>query len=182
MDDPADKKSVIAEKPHGKRLIYVSGIVRSVTEDRLREYFAPCGEMTHCEILLNRDGIRIGEAYLEFATEIASKACIALHGAELDGSRLIINHYNQKSVIIYGIPRSETDNRFNESFAPCGEMTHCVLILNNDGLITGIAAISFATEIVCKACIALHGADLDGHRHIKTHTKWIIKKKDNALQ
>jgi len=70
----------------------VHGLPNDTTEDRVREYFAQCGEMTNCRLLLNKVGKCNGIAIMSFATKEASEACIALNGADFDSCCLGIDY------------------------------------------------------------------------------------------
>jgi len=47
-DESPTKKSAITKNPDSDKQIFVKGLSNDATEDRVREYFAQCGEMTDC--------------------------------------------------------------------------------------------------------------------------------------
>jgi RNA recognition motif-containing protein len=76
----------------GSRL-YVGNLSYSTTEESLRAAFAPFGQVTSANIMLDRmSGRSRGFGFIEFGTETeARKAIEGLNGAELDGRSLTVN-------------------------------------------------------------------------------------------
>ncbi|MBN2206023.1 MAG: RNA-binding protein [Candidatus Aminicenantes bacterium] len=67
--------------------LYVGNLNFKTTEDKLKEHFAPFGEVASVNILQGR-----GFGFVEMATpESAQEALSKLNGTEFDGRRLIVN-------------------------------------------------------------------------------------------
>lgn len=67
--------------------IYIGNLSYDTTEDKLREAFAPYGEVTSVSVVTDRESGRPrGFAFVEMATPQAANAAIAaLNGTQLDG-------------------------------------------------------------------------------------------------
>jgi nucleolin len=60
------------------------------TIDGLRQYFSNCGEILHVDLLLAKSGVSRGLAYLQFASDDAVEAALALNGQLLDARPIIV--------------------------------------------------------------------------------------------
>ncbi len=76
----------------GKR-IYVGNLSFAFTEELLRQTFAPYGELTDAQIVVDRDsGQSRGFGFVTMSTdESAAKAIEALHGTSVDGRALNVS-------------------------------------------------------------------------------------------
>lgn len=94
----------------GSRL-YVGNLSYSTTEESLRAAFAPYGQVTSANIMLDRmSGRSRGFGFIEFnSDEEAKKAIEALNGADLDGRSLTVNEARA---------REEGSNRGGGGFRP----------------------------------------------------------------
>lgn len=73
--------------------IFIGGIPYATTEAELREYFAQCGEIESCNIIIDRATNRSkGFGFIEFTTEeAANNAVETLNGTELGGRSIVVN-------------------------------------------------------------------------------------------
>jgi cold-inducible RNA-binding protein len=73
--------------------LFVGGIPYSTTEADLRDYFAQCGNVVSCSIIIDRATNRSkGFGFVEFETaEEAQKAVDTLNGTELGGRSIVVN-------------------------------------------------------------------------------------------
>ena len=73
--------------------IYVGNLIRSVTEDQLRELFSAYGEVTTVRIIKDREtGMVRGFAFVEMPNdEDAQKAIDALNGQDYEGRTMRVN-------------------------------------------------------------------------------------------
>ena len=73
--------------------LYVGNLPYSVTEQALRELFAPCGEIVSVAVITDRDtGRPRGFAFVEMADAAgAQKAIATINGATLDNRQLTVN-------------------------------------------------------------------------------------------
>ena len=78
--------------------IFVGNIDYSVTEQDLRELFAPYGVVDRITLITDREtGRPRGFGFVEMADDTAAKAAIAgLHGTELAGRPLNVNEARQR--------------------------------------------------------------------------------------
>lgn len=73
--------------------LYVGSLPYSVTEDQLREMFAPFGSIESCRIITDKfSGQSKGFGFVEMATEEDSqKAIEGVNGREMNGRTLVVN-------------------------------------------------------------------------------------------
>lgn len=90
----------------GKKL-YVGNLAYAITDDRLREIFAPYGEVTSAKVVIDRDSGRSkGFGFVEFsADDQASAAIQALHESDIDGRKLNVSEARPQA------PRDESGFR-----------------------------------------------------------------------
>ena len=91
--------------------VYVGNMSFDTTETKLRELFEAHGEVTSVNIITDRyTGRPRGFAFVEMATEEASKAAIAaLDGQEVDGRTLKVNEAKPRRSA--GADRNRQDRR-----------------------------------------------------------------------
>lgn len=89
--------------------LYVGNVAFSTTEDQVKDLFAEMGNVTRCQLILDRYTNKSrGFAFVEMGTqEEADKAVAELNGKELDGRRLVVNEAR---------PREERPPRRNDDF------------------------------------------------------------------
>ncbi|CAH8384170.1 unnamed protein product [Eruca vesicaria subsp. sativa] len=69
-----------ADKSQGSNL-YVKNLDESVTDDKLREHFAPFGTITSCKVMRDPTGVSRGSGFVAFSTpEEASRAIAEMNG------------------------------------------------------------------------------------------------------
>ena len=73
--------------------IYVGNLPYNITEDELRDFFAPHGSVEEVKLIMDfNTGRSKGFGFITFATEQASEAAIqGANGAELGGRKLKVN-------------------------------------------------------------------------------------------
>src|SRR5688572_25781547 len=101
-------KSESAEDIVGNRL-YVGNLPYTVTDDQLREAFAPHGEVTSASVVMDRaTGRSRGFGFVEMSTpEQATKATEQMNGALLEGRPLTVNEARERA------PRTGGPRPFN---------------------------------------------------------------------
>lgn len=81
----------------GLKTIYVGNLPYSVTEDDLRELFAPHGELLSVKLISDRDtGLPRGFGFVEMEAAPAAAAIAALDGTEYKGRTIRINEARDK--------------------------------------------------------------------------------------
>ena len=73
--------------------IYVGNLPKTVTEDSIREKFAQFGEVTEVKIIKDHlTGELRGFAFVEMPSKTDAESAIqSMNGAEMDGSKLVVN-------------------------------------------------------------------------------------------
>ncbi len=77
----------------------ISNLPRWISDLHLKQYFNGCGKIVHASIARDINTMRpLGYGYLIFADEIATKNALAKDGCLLDGTKLIVELYDEASV------------------------------------------------------------------------------------
>ncbi len=89
-----------------KRL-FVGGLPYTTTSDELREIFAKIGEVTSCDVIMDKfTNQGKGFAFVEYADDAnADKAISELNGTELGGRKIVVNEARpreERSSGVYG--------------------------------------------------------------------------------
>lgn len=76
-----------------KKKLYVGNLPWSVTNDSLRELFAPCGEITEAIVITDRySGRSKGFGFVTFANEAdAEKAIAEMAEKDIEGRKMVVN-------------------------------------------------------------------------------------------
>jgi len=70
-----------------------------MTEDQLRQLFAPYGNIVHCKLMIDRRvNLSMGYAFIAYSTpEESANAIAALNGKQLENKRLKISYARPSS-------------------------------------------------------------------------------------
>jgi cold-inducible RNA-binding protein len=81
------------------KTIYVGNLNYSTTEESLRDFFTPFGEIDSVKMITDRDTGRFkGYAFVEMTTDDAAQSAIlSLNGKELDGRPLRVNEARRRN-------------------------------------------------------------------------------------
>jgi len=76
-----------------KKKLYVGNLPWSVTNDSLRELFAPCGEVTEAIVITDKySGRSKGFGFVTFANDAdAEKAITEMANKDLEGRKIVVN-------------------------------------------------------------------------------------------
>lgn len=80
------------------RKLFVGGLAFSVTETKLRDFFAPAGTIESVAIITDRfTGEPRGFGFVEMSSEEEAKAAITqLNGQSLDGQAVVVNEARER--------------------------------------------------------------------------------------
>lgn len=118
--DREKKKAASLYQNHGRNL-YVKHLPDDITDDRLREIFAPFGKITSCAIMKEPNGTFKGFAFVCFEDrQHASAALRSLNGHSLDNSKklLYVSHAEQKDMRIRLLQQRRAAMRHQSRMAP----------------------------------------------------------------
>ncbi|KAJ4971704.1 hypothetical protein NE237_004803 [Protea cynaroides] len=113
LDEDESKKhaELLALPPHGSE-VYVGSIPHDATDEDLRSFFEPIGELTEVRVMKGKDsGENKGYAFVTFRTkELASKAIEELNNKELKGRKIKCSTSQAKHRLFIGnVPKSWTE-------------------------------------------------------------------------
>ena len=78
--------------------IYLGNLVRSITEDQIKEFVSEYGEITSVKIIMDREtGQPRGFAFIEMSNQDEAKNFIAqCNGMEFEGRRLVVSEARKR--------------------------------------------------------------------------------------
>jgi RNA recognition motif-containing protein len=135
--------------------LYVDNIPKSVSEEELRQLFAPHGTVTRCKIAID---FLTRYAFVHFETpEQAANAITALHGAKIHGQDLKVSIAKRKekpkvqisknlNIYVAGIPKSYSDKDLRTLFSPFGELKEVKILKDPQGQPRGIGFVRFVDK------------------------------------
>jgi nucleolin len=84
--------------PAGQSMgIFVGGLSWNVDNDQLQQFFAECGEVTSARVQMDRNtGKSRGFGYVDFSSNDAVEAALALNGSEFDGRTIKVDRSTSK--------------------------------------------------------------------------------------
>ena len=157
--------------------IFVGGLPRSIAEAELDELFSAYGDVHRTQLVRNRESGRgRGFGFVEMLdSQEAKRACDALHGAEIDGSRLTCNVADNsrplpspgpeacyRAVCVKNVPYAATEGDLRELFERIGPTHDIDLQVNARGVRTGVAFVTLGSAADAERALLLNGAVLLG--------------------
>jgi nucleolin len=76
--------------------VFVVNIAFDATEEKIREFFAKCGDIKEVKMINKANGTFRGFAFVEFESEESAKKAIGLSGKELDGREIKVSQAETK--------------------------------------------------------------------------------------
>jgi cold-inducible RNA-binding protein len=77
--------------------VYVGNLAYTITQDELREFFSPCGEISDVSIPVDRETRRArGFAFVEFKDRDAIKAAMDMTGQSLKGRTVNVSEAKER--------------------------------------------------------------------------------------
>lgn len=78
--------------------VYVGNLNYQITQDELRDFFSPCGEITDVSIPVDRETRRArGFAFVEFKDADAIQAAMGMTGQTLKGRTVNVSEAKERS-------------------------------------------------------------------------------------
>lgn len=123
LDDESKKHAeLLALPPHGSE-VYVGGIPPDATEEELRSFCEPAGEVTEVRMMKGKDSSENkGYAFVTFRTrELAATAIEKLNNTEFKGKRIKCSASQAKHRLFLGnIPRSWSEDDLKKAVLEIG--------------------------------------------------------------
>lgn len=123
IDDERKKHSeLLALPPHGSE-VYIGGILDDVTEEDLKKFCEPAGEVTEIRVMKGKNSSQNkGYAFVTFRTkELAAKAVEDLNDTELKGKKVKCSTSQSKHRLFIGnVPRNWSEDELKKVVAEAG--------------------------------------------------------------
>lgn len=96
--------------------VFVGGLARSLTEDKVHKVFAACGEITDMRLIKDQKGNLKGFGFVRFATkEAADKALKELSGSMLEGKKIgVLPSAAQDTLFLGNLNKGWSADDFNK--------------------------------------------------------------------
>lgn len=180
------ESSTTAKIPHDSEkdpnTVFVSNLLFSIDEDRLKETFLPLGEITEIRLVKNQMGKSKGFAYIEFKNQSSVQAALSMDRTKLDGRPMFISPsvdksknptqfkfpttLDKKTVFVSNLPFNVKESELENLFKEHGKVNQVRLVTNRAGKPKGFGYIEYEEETAASAAIvALDGSQV-GDRQI----------------
>lgn len=166
VDDAAAADAVDEEEEEQTNLI-VNYLPQHVSEEKLRELFAPFGELVHVKLMLDKvTQSSMGYGFVKFAKpESAAAAIDALNGRQMDQKKLRVGYSHPRTeanVYVGNLKPSVTKEQLEELFRRYGPIIECKILVDHEtGASKGCGFVKFENVNHAKDAIAgCSGADL----------------------
>ncbi|KAK7506101.1 hypothetical protein BaRGS_00002823 [Batillaria attramentaria] len=191
-DEPAAKK--VKEEPveHGESVqhnpskdnvtVFVSNLDYEVGEERIREAFHKCGDITNVRLVKNFKGKSKGFCYVEFADPNSVLAALKLDRQPLDGRPMFVSRcedrsagnkttpfkystdLEKKKLFVSRLPYSCTVDTLTTIFKEHGPLKDVRLVTYRSGAPKGLAYVEYETaEAAAQAVLKLDGLKIGDH-------------------
>ena len=164
--------------------IFVGGLPRSVAEKELDELFSQYGDVHRTRLVRNSESGRSKRfGFVEMLdVEEAKRAIEALRGCEIDGSTLTViqardsrpfrasgPEVGYRDVCVKGLAFETSEEELRELFGTIATVREVRLVLNQTGVRTGIAFVTFGSAADADRALQLDGTLL-GERTIRVRS------------
>lgn len=146
------------QRPNEAFKIFVPNLNGNASEEEVRAFFAPCGEIV--DFCLRRND-RGAFAFIGFANAAAFNAALGKSGQSIAGSPVDIKEKGDANkVFVSNLSGQTTESDVRAFFAPCGEIVDFCLRTNERG---AFAFIGFSNNAAYNAAINMSGKELNGN-------------------
>lgn len=162
--------------------IFVSNLLFSIDEERLKDTFAPLGEISEVRLVRNQMGKSKGFAYVEFKTESSVQAALSMDRTKLEGRPMFISQsvdksknptqfkfptsLDKKTLFVSNLPFEIKESDLEPLFKEHGKINQIRLVTNRAGKPKGFGYIEYEEETgASSAIVALDGTQV-GDRQI----------------
>jgi len=157
----------VDEEEEEQTNLIVNYLPQHVSEDRLRELFAPFGELVHVKLMLDKvTQSSMGYGFVKFAKpESAAAAITAMNGRQMDQKKLRVGYSHPRTeanVYVGNLKPSVTKEQLEELFKRYGPIIECKILVDRDtGVSKGCGFVKFENVNHAKDAIAgSSGAEL----------------------
>ncbi|KAK3597200.1 hypothetical protein CHS0354_003704 [Potamilus streckersoni] len=141
------------------RTIFVSNLLYSIDEDRIKEIFSKCGAVSDVRLIRNFKGASKGYAYVEFEDELPVIKALAMDREMVEGRPMYVSRcedrHKQKAqfkfstemeknkLFVKNLPFTCTKDALEKIFAEHGELKEVRLVTYRSGRPKGLAYVEY---------------------------------------
>ncbi|CAH3157953.1 unnamed protein product [Porites lobata] len=161
--------------------VFVSNLLFSVDEERLKDVFLPLGEVVEVRLVRNQIGKSKGYAYVEFKNQSSVEAALSMDRTKLEGRPMFISpsvdkstnptqfkfptSLNKKTLFVSNLPFDAKESDLEELFKGHGKINEIRLVTNRAGKPKGFGYIEYEQETgASSAILALDGSQMGGRQ------------------
>ncbi|KAI1702731.1 RNA recognition motif domain-containing protein [Ditylenchus destructor] len=122
-----------------KFTLFVGGLSKETSVETLREYFSKFGQLTECEIKLDRQtGQSRGFGFVAFSSQKELDSALDAEPHVIDGTRVKLNYVTSEfDVFVTCLHSNITETALNEFFSHYGQLRRCEIKETSIGVRTG---------------------------------------------
>ncbi|XP_041347974.1 squamous cell carcinoma antigen recognized by T-cells 3-like isoform X2 [Gigantopelta aegis] len=162
--EDAARESMIVQHDSSKniRTVFVSNIRFDLDEDRIKEIFSKCGNITDVRLVKNFKGKSKGYAYVEFEDELCVTPALAKDREMVEGRPMFVSRCEDRQgakaefkfstdmetnkLFIKGLPFTCTVEALRTIFSQHGELKDVRLVTYRNGTPKGLAYVEYCDE------------------------------------
>lgn len=162
--------------------VFVSNLLFSVDEERLKKTFSPLGDITEVRLVKNQMGKSKGFAYIEFKNQASVQAALSMDRTKLNGRPMFVSPsvdksknptqfkfpttLDKKTLFVSNLPFEVKESELENLFEKYGKVKQIRLVTNRAGKPKGFGYVELEDETGASAAIvALDGSQV-GDRQI----------------
>ncbi|XP_077995883.1 spliceosome associated factor 3, U4/U6 recycling protein-like [Glandiceps talaboti] len=185
-DDVSSKKlrtAIAHDASKDPRTVFVKNLSYDLKEERIRDLFSKCGQITEVRMVTNFKNKFKGFCYIEFQDEFAVKKALELDRQPVDGRPMYVDpsidktktaapqsfqwstNMERNKLFVSGLPRSITKEKLSKFFGKHGTIKEVRLVTYRSGTPKGLAYVDYNNEEdASKAVLATDGSQMGEHK------------------
>ncbi|KAL9980223.1 hypothetical protein ACROYT_G008778 [Oculina patagonica] len=185
--EPSTTAKISHDSAKDPNTVFVSNLLFSIDEDRLKETFLSLGEITEIRLVKNQMGKSKGFAYIEFKNQSSVQAALSMDRTKLDGRPMFISpsvdksktptqfkfptSLDKKTLFVSNVPFDAKESDLDNLFKEHGKVNQVRLVTNRAGKPKGFGYIEYEQETEASAAILALDGTMLGDRQISQRTK-----------
>ncbi|KAJ7387452.1 positive regulation of histone deubiquitination [Desmophyllum pertusum] len=180
--EPSTTEKIEHDSTKDANTVFVSNLLFSIDEERLKETLLPHGEITEIRLVKNQMGKSKGFAYVVFKNQSSVQAALSMDRTKLDGRPMFISpsvdksknptqfkfptSLDKKTVFVSNLPFDIKESDVENVFKKHGKVTQVRLVTNRAGKPKGYGYIEYEEETSAPTAIVALDGSLLGERQI----------------
>lgn len=172
--DPALRKT-------GQGNIFIKNLDEQIDNKALHDTFAAFGNVLSCKVATDEHGLSKGYGFVHYETaEAADTAIKAVNGMLLNDKKVYVGHHISRkerqskieemksqftNIYVKNLDTEVTQEQFEDLFKPFGNVTSCVVQVDDEGKSKGFGFVNFETHEEAHAAVeGLNDTEINGKK------------------